>query len=175
MNKEDAVRILSRYNNSAKLFSLAGRETWARVVELYDADTMKVVFPFQTDDVHKIIVRVRGVDAPEIKSENETIKNWTIKARNRMLSLVAPGVFEVDGTYSKKDIVRLLRENVAVVWLHLFETDKFGRTLGDLFYSPEDTNKTIQSICVDENFCKPYFGKTKSLWNSDDCKQNDQL
>lgn len=171
MNKQEAIDLLSKYDNSTKLFSHAGLKTYARAVEMYDADTLKVVFPFQKNDVHKIIVRVNGVDSPELRSKNKDVQEWAVKARNRMLSMIAPGVFKVDGTYSKKDIIRLLKDNVAVIWLHALEYDKFGRLLGDLFTSPDD-KETIQSICVKEGYCKNYFGKTKTQWVPEDCKLN---
>ena len=169
MNKEEATKLLSQYDNTTKLFSLAGIKTWCRCVEMYDADTLKVVFPFNNDDVHKIIVRVNGIDSPEMKSKDKTVQEWAVKARNRMLSLIAPGVFEVDGSYTKKDIIRLLKENVSVIWLHALDFDRYGRLLGDLYLTPDD-KETIQSTCIKENYCKPYFGKTKSQWVPEDCK-----
>lgn len=170
MNKEQATELLSKFDNSTKLFSLAGLKTYARLVECFDGDTLKVVFPFQKDDVHKIIVRVNGIDSPEMKSKNAVVKAWAVKARNRLLSLVAPpGVFEVDGTYTKRDIIRLLKENVCIIWLHALDFDKFGRILADIYRSEDDT-ESVQSILIAENFCKPYSGKTKSQWVADECK-----
>lgn len=170
MNKDEATELLSKYDNSTKLFSLAGLKTYARVVSLHDQDTFQVVFPFTKEDVHKIIVRVLGVDSPEMNSKDPVVKEWAVKARNRMLSLLAPGVFEVDGSYTRKDIIRLLKENVAIIWLDVQEYDKYGRTLANIYYSPEDT-ETIQSKCIKEGFSKPYFGKTKQQWVAEDCKQ----
>jgi endonuclease YncB( thermonuclease family) len=169
MNKEEAINLLSQHDNSTKLFSLAGLKTWCRVVQIYDLDTIQVVFPFTKDDVHKIVVRVNGVDSPEMTSKDKTVQAWAVKARNRMLSLIVPGVFEVDGSYTKKDIVRLLKENVSIIWLHALDFDKFGRLLGDLYQTPDD-KETIQSTCIQEGYCKAYFGKTKSQWVPEDCK-----
>ena len=168
MNKQEATDLLSKYDNSTKLFSLAGLKTFCRVVECYDGDTMKVVFPFLKDDVHKIIVRVNGVDSPEMKSKDKNVQEWAAKTRNRMLSLIAPRVFDVDGTYTKKDIIQLLKEHVSVIWLHALEYDKYGRILADLFTSPNE-KETIQSICVKEGYCKFYDGGTKKLWVPADC------
>lgn len=74
MNREEATKLLSKYDNSTKLFFLAGLKTFACIVEFFDADTLKVVFPFNQDDVHKIIVRVMGVDSPEMKSKDKVEK-----------------------------------------------------------------------------------------------------
>lgn len=174
MDKEGATLLLANYGSSTKLFSLCGLETWCRVVDLYDADTCHVVFPFNGKDVHKIKVRVMGVDSPEMHDKDTTVKAWATKARNRMLSLLAPGVFEVDGSYTKKDIVRLLDENITIVWMRAYEYEKYGRLLADFYRSPGDT-ETIQSRCVEEGYCKPYGGKTKSQWVPDDCRPGGAL
>lgn len=171
MNKEQATEILSKYDSSTPLFSLAGMETWCRLVELYDGDTCKVVFQFSNNDVHKIILRINGIDTPEMKSKDPTVQKWAVRARNRMLSLLAPDIFNVDGDYSKKDIIRLLKENVCMLWVKTLAFDRYGRLLADLYYSPADT-KTIQSILIDENYCKSYSGKTKQQWVAEDCKLN---
>lgn len=75
MNKDEANDLLSKYDNSTKLFSLAGLKTWARLTQMYDADTMQVVFPFDKGDVHKIIIRVMGIDSPEMNSKDPVVKD----------------------------------------------------------------------------------------------------
>lgn len=168
MDREQAIEILSKFDNSTKLFSLAGMRTWARLVEFFDGDTCKVVFPFANNDVHKVIVRVNGIDTPEMKSKDPTVQTWAVKARNRMLSLVAPDVFEVDGNYSKKDITKLLKENICIIWLDTLAFDRYGRLLADLYFSPTDT-KSLQAICIEEGYAKAYSGKTKKQWVQADC------
>lgn len=64
MDEEAARQVLSKYDNSTKLFSLAGIQCWCWLVENHDADTCQIVFCFQNQDVHKIIVRLSGVDSP---------------------------------------------------------------------------------------------------------------
>lgn len=84
--------------------------------------------------------------------------------------MLAPDAsFEIDGTYTKKDIIKKLNDNVCIVWLKIQEFDKFGRILGDIYRSKDDT-ETIQSILIAENYCKPYAGQTKSQWVPDECR-----
>lgn len=168
MDKEQAAQLLSKYDDSTKLFSLAGLKTYARVVGMHDLDTCTVVFPFQNNDVHKIIVRLLGIDSPEMNAKDPTVKAWAVKARNRMLSLMAPGVFEIDGNYARKDINKLFRENVALIWMDAKGWDKYGRCLADIYLSPDGT-KSLQAICIEEGFCRIYDGGTKKQWVSEDC------
>jgi endonuclease YncB( thermonuclease family) len=174
MNREQATELLSKFDSTTKLFSLAGLKTYCQLVSLHDLDTISVVFPFQGRDVHKINCRVLGLDSAELTSKNPIVKAWAVKARNRMLSLIAPGVFEVDGSYAKKDIKRLLAENVSMLYIHSYEYEKFGRLLVDLFLdeSASDRGETLQAICIREGYAKPYDGKTKSQWVPEDCRLN---
>lgn len=175
MDRDEATKLLSGFDSKTKLFSLAGLKTWCRLVAAHDLDTISVVFPFQGRDVHKINCRVVGIDSPEMTSKDPVVKEWAIKARNRMLSLIAPGVFQVDGNYAKKDIERLLAENVSMLYIHAHEYEKYGRLLVDLFLdaSAAARNETLQSICIKDGYAKPYGGKTKSQWVPDDCRRGD--
>ncbi|GAQ90632.1 hypothetical protein KFL_006650060 [Klebsormidium nitens] len=124
----------------------------------------------ENNDVHKIIVRLLGIDAPEMNAKDPVVKAWAIKARNRMLALVAPGVFEIDGKYARKDINKLFRENVALIWMDAKGWDKYGRCLGDIYLSPDDT-KSLQTICIEEGYAEVYGGGTKKHWVPEDCVQ----
>jgi endonuclease YncB( thermonuclease family) len=169
MDKQAAFELLSNYDNSTPMFSLAGYEGWARLCDLHDGDSLKLTFPFNDGKVHRVIGRVLSVNSPEMISKDPVVKAWAFKARNRLLSLIAPEPFEVNGTYSKKDIIKKLHEDVSLLWIKAHKQDKYGRILLDIYFSPEDT-KTIQSILIEEGYCKPYDGGTKQQWVPDDCK-----
>ena len=59
----------------APLFSLEGQEIKAKVVSVYDGDTVKCVFPKK--DV-KWNCRLSGVDTPELRTRNKIEKNLDI-------------------------------------------------------------------------------------------------
>lgn len=99
-------------------------------------------------------------------------KAWAIKARNRMLSLIAPGAFEVDGSYTRKDIVRILKDNVAIVWLEVPNSTVMA-ALWEIHTSRQRIPSRLQAKCIQEGYGKPYFGKTKQQWVAEDCKLNE--
>lgn len=167
VDKEGAIRLLSSHGDEMPLFSLAGTKVWCRLCACHDADTMQITFEIR-GAVHKFIVRVMQVDSPEMTSKDPIVKAWVVKARNRMLSLLAPDAFTLDGTYTKKDIIQKLRANVVVLWIDALHYDKYGRLLANLHFSPGD-QITVQSILVDEGYCKYYDGGTKSRWTAEDC------
>jgi endonuclease YncB( thermonuclease family) len=171
MDKQQALKVFGNHDNKTPKFTFAGQKFWCRVVEMHDCDTFQGLIEF-AGKVYKIIVRVMGVDSAEMTSKDPVVKAWAIKARNRMLSLVAPAAFKVDGTYAKKDIVKGLKENMSLVWMEALDFDKFSRVLGNLYFNEGDTI-TIQSRLVTEGYCKPYMGGTKSPWVPEDCKLNE--
>ena len=89
-----------------------------------------------------------------------------IRARNRLLSLLAPGVFDRDKDYSKKEVLRLLAENTTLVYLALGAADKFGRVLAQVFPTGDAAgkNKSVNQVLIDEGVVHAYAGKTKQLW-----------
>ena len=61
------------YGIKTELFSLNGMKTYARLVDLYDGDTGKVVFKL-FDRYYKFIVRINGIDTAELHSKNKLLK-----------------------------------------------------------------------------------------------------
>lgn len=155
----------------APLFSLSGRGVYALVVDAYDLDTFQAVIE-TSGEFHRFIIRVAGIDGPEMKDKNAIIKDWAVRGRNRMLSIIAPNAgIDVNGTYSRKDIRLKLREAKPIVFLNLGESDKYGRILADVRADEADT-KTFQEILVDEGYCKPYGvngNLTKDVWLEGHC------
>ena len=111
----------------------------------------------------QFIVRLAGIDGPEMNSHDVREVNAALKARNRLLSLLAPKAFDQTATYSKKDVLRLLADNPTLVYLHLGSLEKFGRTLAEIFTTDGPT-KSVNQILLDEELVHAYAGKTKQPW-----------
>ena len=54
-------------DNTVELFSLEGQEHLAKVVDVYDGDTIKCVFPIH-NKLYRWNCRLSGVDTPEIRT-----------------------------------------------------------------------------------------------------------
>jgi len=123
------------------------------------------VFQSSPGTYSQFIVRLAGIDGPEMNSHDVREVNAALKARNRLLSLLAPKAFEQDATYSKKDVLRLLADNPTLVYLHLGSPDKYGRQLSTVFATVDPTqNKSVNQILLEEELVHAYAGKTKQPW-----------
>lgn len=140
-------------------FSFAGQKLWARVVSVYDGDTITLVFPVgQT--MYRFNARMYGIDTCEMKSKEATNKETALRARNRLIELISCRPL-ASANAARKDIVRHLAEDVCLVWIECMEFDKYGRVLVKVRKNDDQATKTFSDILVEEKLAYPYFGETK--------------
>ena len=114
-------------NNKTPLFSLDGSFLQCKVVNVYDGDTCKVVFPF-SEKMYRWNIRLTGYDTPEMRppknQENRELeKQLAYKARDFLTS-------------------KVMNTN-QLVYIKCGEFDKYGRLLGTLFINKKMKNLLI--------------------------------
>lgn len=98
-------------------FSLAGFRDVARVLSVYDGDTMTVVLEHHQDEFRRFNIRIYGIDTPEMKSSAGSAQ----AARQHVLTwLQVP-----EGSNAS-----YLDEVVVLVRVSVVKEDKYGRLLG---------------------------------------------
>ena len=137
-------------------FSLEGLNTWCRVIDIYDGDTITVVIPLMTA-MYKFHIRLYGLDTPEMKSSSEQQKANAILARNRLIELCTNVATNLK---SRKEVQQFLSKNIYLIWINAYKMDKFGRVLANVYKSPEDTVSFSKTL-INEKLGYEYFGKTK--------------
>jgi endonuclease YncB( thermonuclease family) len=108
-----------------------------QVIKVYDGDTITIAasLPIPNAPIYRFPVRLRGIDAPEMKCKNEDEK---IAARISQKAL--------------EDLI--LHKNVT---LKNVETEKYGRILADVFFY--DVN--LSEFMLKNNYAVEYDGGTK--------------
>ena len=155
-------------------FTLCGQTLQGKVVELYDADTCKIVLPVM-GTFFKFICRLSGIDTPEMKPrkdkpnrDNEIL--WAKRARSELLKLICPptgGDSVFDNLDIKKDeIITHLQNNKNLITVRCMEFDKYGRLLVELFSTASSTDlnselKSFNQILVEKNMAVGYDGGKK--------------
>jgi len=145
-------------------FSLQGLTLQGKIVELYDADTCKIVLPV-LNSFYKFTCRLNGIDTPEMKPlkskpnrESEII--WAKKARAELLKLICTDDKCFENLDIKKDkIISSLEKNKRLVTVKCLEFDKYGRLLVELY--GVDKEKSFNDILVEKNMAVLYGGGTK--------------
>lgn len=146
------------YDINTPFLSLNGISSKARVVSVYDGDTLTLIIPFR-NECFKFNCRMMGIDTCEMKSKLQQNRETAIKARNRVLQLLGVPVADLNAKLTKQKIQSLLAENIYTCWVKCYETEKFGRTLVDVWTSNMQT--TIAQILIDEKLAYEYKGDTK--------------
>jgi micrococcal nuclease len=113
--------------------------TGGRVIKVYDADTITIAskLPYDQSPLYRLSVRLRGIDAPEIKGKgiSDEEKEVAKVARDFVYNLVI------------NKYVRL--ENI--------ESEKYGRILADVYVD----NIHVNDLLLKERYAVKYDGKTK--------------
>jgi len=123
-----------KYKEGIYMFEYKVKE----VVKIYDGDTITVILDLGFDITKKEIIRLFGIDTPEIRGEERP-----------------------DGLKSRKRLVELIEEHPDFyIKTYKDKTGKYGRMLGELMIP--DNKTSINQILINEGLAKPYFGGKKS-------------
>lgn len=105
-----------------------------KVVDVYDGDTVTVAFRLESTS-YKLKVRLFGIDAPEIRTQD------AVEKRDALIS---------------RDVLRNKVLN-KLVWLECKGKEKYGRLLGVLY--DENKKENINEYMVIKHHAVPYDGK----------------
>ena len=126
-------------NNDVGLFSFKGHVKQAKVVDVYDGDTIKVVFPVQ-GKLYKFNCRIQHVDTPEIRTRNKLEKEYGLKVRDHLREKILDKVVDIECD----------------------DFDKYGRLLIDI--KLEET--LLSQWLISNNYAFEYDGGKKQSWES---------
>ena len=132
----------------APKFSLEGQEIQAKVVSVYDGDTIRCIFPLH-DTFYKWSCRLVGIDTPEIRTRCKEVKKYGYHVRDK------------------------LREKILdkIVKLKCGEFDKYGRLLVTVIC---EENCCVNQWLIDNKYAFSYDGGKKKCWKEYFEKNNSQ-
>jgi endonuclease YncB( thermonuclease family) len=138
---ENDITILSNYSSKTPKFTLSGKNFVGKCVHVYDGDTVHVVFSTAeiNSGVYKWVIRLTGIDTPEMKSKNQVEKDAALRARD----------------YLRGEILD------KIVIVECGEFDKYGRLLGKIHINDSCVNNKM----IELGHAKAYDGGTKEGWN----------
>lgn len=142
----DLEELKTKTKENTAYMSLINQEFTAKIVYIYDGDTMHVVFK-KFGEYYRWNCRVQGVDTPELRTKNESEKAMGYKVR---------------------DVLRSLLQD-QIVRIKCFEFDKYGRLLIDVYLLDDMPNSTNVSFLsewlIQEKYAYSYDGGTKQSWS----------
>lgn len=151
----------------APFWSLAGYKTWARVVDVYDGDTMTLILPLpnEMDSPSRLVkynIRLEGVDTPELRVA--ATKEAALNARARVVEWITQGALQREQVrpWTRAELAECLQAHAYLVIAHCGAFDKYGRLLAQLTLGDGDGDSdTLSQVLIAEHFANPYDGGTK--------------
>jgi len=124
-------------NKQIKPFTLNGLLVEGKIVEVYDGDTCKVVFPY-FEQLYKWTLRLERIDTPELKTKNDLERSFGFEVRDILRNMILDKIVKVKcGKF-----------------------DKYGRLLAEIYINGQNVNQYL----LDNNYAFAYDGGTKNLW-----------
>jgi endonuclease YncB( thermonuclease family) len=111
--------------------------TEGKVIKVYDGDTITIAskLPYNTSCFYRFSIRLRDIDAPEIKCKTNAEKLLAIKSRDALSNLILNKIVHI--------------KNVG--------NEKYGRILADVYLDDIHINKWM----LDNKYAVKYDGGTK--------------
>ncbi len=126
--------------STIKPFTLSGLVKLAKVVKVYDGDTITVVFKHQSE-YHRWSCRLYGIDTAELHPTSTSTSTPTPDKRRA----------EKARDFLSSQILN------QIVSIECFEFDKYGRLLVTITQDGTDIN----ALMIEKKYAVPYFGGTK--------------
>ena len=124
-------------NSNTHELSFNGQTKEAKVLSVYDGDTVKVAFELG-GTMYKWNCRLSGVDTPELRTKNLQEKKFGYEVRDHLRA-------------------KILNK---VVTLKCGEFGKYGRLLIEIFIDDQSVNKWL----IENGYAFEYDGGTKREW-----------
>lgn len=158
---ENIIEEFKLYDVSTPFFDMNGINTYGRVVDIHDGDTMKIILPLMNKH-YKFNVRLNGIDTCEIKSHNVENKNKALQARNKICHLIQEKWnYDKKDINTQKEIKEFLNSFVCIVFVKCFKFDKYGRLLADIYIDCDNHETSLSDILINEKLAYAYDGGKK--------------
>lgn len=144
----------ARWDNTPAL-DLDGHETIARVLDVYDGDTLTVAMPWK-DGVYKFTIRLLGINAEEIKGTTGDTKERANAARVLLAQNIAGGKFSVDAKTTRAVLRKSLGQHDCRVRIACKSFDKYGRVLANV-YSTQEGGACLSKVLLESGLARSYM------------------
>ena len=124
------------YDKLTKFYTLNKINVWAKIVHVYDGDTVHAVFSLpNSSTIYKYKLRLAHIDTPELRSKNTK---------------------EIKKANEAKKVVEYMILN-KIVYLKLEGEDKYGRILANIYIN----NINLNQYLIENKYAYKYEGGKK--------------
>jgi micrococcal nuclease len=131
------------------LYSICNITCQGRIVDVYDGDTITIVFPLG-NQLQKHKIRFYGINTPELKGPTH---HEGLVARNFLLSYILDKKLDLEKEYKKSEIIDLLKGCNKLFRFELLGEEKYGRVLGKVY----NDNVCLNDLLLLHGYAKEYI------------------
>jgi len=170
-NNNDTL-LFTDYSLDTPEFSLNGYNTYGRLVDVTDGDSLSIVLPLSLESIvdskkiyleksyfYKYRVRLFGIDTCELKSKNEENKKLGLSARKKLVELVTNK--KIDHDITKQEIREMLDKEIILLFVECLDFDKYGRLLANVYLERVDEKVNLSNYLIQNKLAYKYTGGTK--------------
>lgn len=154
---------LTQHGYDTATHSFEGLVGDARIVDIYDGDTLQVVLDDRGVAI-KVKCRLSGIDTCEIRARNPENRRLAYAARDRIVSLATGKPIDEIKDASRKTVRRMLESEPVIARIACDHDDKWGRTLVKVYDRSGDTQSGASSfghVLLQEGLAYRYHGGRK--------------
>ena len=158
----------SMTKQNTEFMTLKGNIYNAKIVYIYDGDTMHVVFK-EFDKFYRWKCRIMGVDTPELRTKKLKETEMSYKDRDALIEKYMDKIVkEKELGYKVRDVlIEKFMDKIVKIKCDAF--DKYGRLLIDVFV-PNDVEENDGSLMLSQwliknEYAYEYDGGTKKSWD----------
>lgn len=142
-------KLKNKTKDNTSLFTLKGKTFIAKCIDVYDGDSITVIFKFN-GEYQQFKVRMLGYDSPELRTKNQNEKEYALEAKRVLSDQILNRTFKLECS----------------------EFDKYGRLLGVVYIDGINVNEWM----VRMHYGIPYTGGTKQKidWKLGETKINQE-
>jgi endonuclease YncB( thermonuclease family) len=144
--------------STVKIFSFDGIITDCKVINIKDADTIKVIMNIN-NNVNIYNIRMYGYDAPSTKSKSSksSRKDSTtgLRARLFLANLITSCDSKLTEKMRSKEINKIIiKENNKIVKIHLMHFDKYDEIYARIYL--DEHKKFVDELMIENNLVYPF-------------------
>lgn len=141
--------------STVRNFSFDGIITDCKVINIKDADTIKVIMNIN-NNVNIYNIRMYGYDAPSTKSKSSRKDSTNgLRARVFLANLITSCGSKITEKMRSKEINKILiKENNKIVKIHLMNFDKYDEIYARIYL--DEYKKFVDELMIENNLVYPF-------------------
>lgn len=143
----------SKKFDEIEYFSFNGHECLVKIVDIYDGDTISIIFQFN-QQYYKYRCRLCRINCEELHSSTSQKTEMANQSRIELARKILGE--QVDLECKRNHLRELLNNHTGLNYCKFYEFDKYGRLLIELYESENTDSPNLNDFLITQGLASPY-------------------